>query len=263
MPAREPILELIARSGADGVDFDKEARSFRNRNGGGRPAGLIPKLKRAFWPNYQCAGTTSHKRFRRKKKTDIRHPSEGMRRGSAVHDQLELLTNGGPGALRRKQEALHAYTRKAVAGMKVWKWRPRRAELTVFDRVLNIATRADMLATGAKGQLILLEFKTGYDNYFECGSGAMCGPLRQHISNSPKHQALLQLFFTRELIERNYGVRIDESYVVHIHCDGVTPHKLEGTFNDGRMRQRLWDHLEMVTNSARRTGGRTARKGAV
>lgn len=251
--AREPILELIERSGADGVDFDKEARSFRNRNGGARPAGLVPKLKKAFWPDYRYTGTTSHKRFRHKKRTDIRHPSEGMRRGSMVHKQLELLTNEGPGALRKRRKGLHAYTRKAVAGMKVWRWRPRRAELTLFDRVLNIATRADMLATGANGQLVLLEFKTGYDNYFECGSGAMRGPLQRHISNSPKHQALLQLFFTREMIERNYGVRVDESYVVHIHCDGVTPHKLEGRFNDARVRRSLWNHLEMVTNSARRT----------
>ena len=250
------IAALLDHPKMKDIRFDSDFRAFRDTANRIVP-GLTKKLKLAFWPNYEY--TDAHKRYAKRRNTGNRHPSDGMKRGKNVHKQLELLTNEGASALRVRKKVPHTYTRKAVMAMKLWKWRPRRAEVSVFDGDLQIATKADMLATGRHGQTILIEFKTGYDNYWERGSSGMHGPLHGHLSNSPKHQALMQTLFTREIMQRSYGVTIDESWVVHIHSDGVTPYKLDGILANAAVADRLWNYFMVQMARMRHTRKESAR----
>lgn len=203
---------------AAGITFD--GRGFRVR--GTRLPGLTKSLKQTLWSRYEYTPPSAH--FRRAD-SSIRRPSDGRARGTAVHRQLELMTNdGGAGALKKRHEVSQPFTRKILLAMKGWKWRPVTSELPLADVNAGFATAADMIcsAPGRGGRLILVEVKNGYHGSWDSGKYPMEGPLRGLLSDSPRNQAHVQLLMTWHMLKQ-LGVRVDGAYVVRAHPNGVDP----------------------------------------
>ena len=207
-----------------GITFDSTFRAFRHR--GRVIRGLTPVLKRTMWPRYKYKVVNDAK-TRKFRKTDstLRRSSDGRRRGSRVHLQLEVLTNRGVEDMKRSGQQLHPYTLKLLLAFKRWGWRPVTSELPVVDTETGVATAADIVCSDARGGLILVETKTGYYGTWERASGPMEGPLSGILSDSPRSQALVQLLATKRMIER-HGCHVDRAYVVRVDEDGVTPESI-------------------------------------
>lgn len=220
----ERLDALLSNPDLDDIQFDKRTRSFRYR--GRVVPGLLNPLKRALWPtyDYKAANTRSSRRFT-KKDPSIRRMSDGKKRGSLVHKQIEKLTNFGTTAIKKKGRALDEYTRKFLLAMSIWKLRPVISELSLYDSVTGAATKADLVCLDEHDRIVLIETKTGYYASWNRGCKLMRGPLCNPLSDSPCNQSLIQLLFTKKMME-SYGTRVDRALVVKIDPDGVTPYPL-------------------------------------
>lgn len=204
-----------------GIVFDNAFRAFRHK--GRVVRGLTPILKRTLWPryNYKALNDRAARRFRQ---TDpaLHRASDGRRRGTRVHSQVEVLTNSGPSEMKRSGQALHPYTKKLFLAMRKWGWRPVASEIPLVDPISGIATAADMVCSAPGGKLVLVETKTGYFGTWNRASRPMDGPLSGVLSDSPQSQALVQALLTKRMMEL-HGCVVDKAYVVRIHAEGVEP----------------------------------------
>jgi hypothetical protein len=216
----EDLLDLVDQ---DELEFDGRTFRYKRRV----VPGLLRPLRKALWPRYKydAANDRASARFTKRDKS-LRHPSDGRRRGSRVHKQIEMLTNYGASAVRRSRHSLDDYTRKFCVALAAWKWRPIRAEVPLYDPDIDTATKADLFCVDAKDRLVLVELKTGYYASWNRGCHEMSGPLRRPMSDSPCNQSLMQLLFTKRMAENAYATPIELAYVVHIDPDGVTPTRL-------------------------------------
>lgn len=223
----ERLDALLAHPDLNDIQFDK--RSFRYR--GRVVPGLLKPLKRMLWPGYDYdrANDRASRRFT-KKDTSLRLPSDGRHRGERVHTQIEVLTNFGTEAVKKTKKKGHAvideYTRKFLLALKCWNLRPVCSELSLYDPTVGIATKADLICLDDKNRTVLVETKTGYYASWDRACGRMRGPLAKPLSDSPRNQSLMQLLFTKRMIERTYGTRVDRAVVIRVDPDGVTPYKL-------------------------------------
>lgn len=215
---------LLSHPDLEDIKFDKGSRSFRYR--GRVVPGLLRPLKRALWPSYDynVANTHTSRRFT-KKDPSIRRPSDGRKRGGLVHKQIEKLTNVGTSAIKKKGRALDEYTRKFLLAIRVWKLRPVISELALYDSSTGVATKADVLCLDEKNRVVLVETKTGYYASWNRGCKIMSGPLHKPLSDSPFNQSLIQLLFTKKMVEA-YGTRVDRAIVIKIDPDGVIMYPL-------------------------------------
>jgi hypothetical protein len=221
---------LLANPALKDVQFDEELRTFRIR--GRVVPGLLKPLKNALWPTYKydAANDAASKRFARKDDS-IRRPSDGRKRGSRVHLQIETLTNYGTARIKKRSGRagtvlIDGYTRKILQALKAYALRPVMSELSLCDPELGVATKADLICLDARNRITLVEVKTGYYASWDRACGLMRGPTKKPLSDSPRNQALIQLLFTKRMIERTYGTRVDRAVVLRVDPDGVTPYTL-------------------------------------
>lgn len=225
----DALLSHPDRRDVDFVDGGENAPSFF-RHRGKRVPGLLAPLKRALWPryDYDTANRGTARRFARRDPT-LRRPADGAKRGTRVHLQLETLTNYGTSAVRKKvgRAGIDVYTKKFIAWLQHERLRPVVSELAVYDAALGIATSADLLCLDRCNRVVLIETKTGYYSSWHRSCVPMSGPrLSRPVSDSPCNQALMQLLFTKRMIE-GYGTRVDRAAVVRVTPDGVEPEKLD------------------------------------
>lgn len=226
---QERILNFLNHPNHDIIEFSRRQRCFRfKKKKNKKVKGLVPVLKRCFWKNYVYE-SSPYKNL----STGVANKYEGMARGSRVHEQLECYVNSDMNMkeVKRRFGRVDPYFNKARLAMREWKWTPLIAELPIYDPGLGIATKTDMIGVDDKGKLILVEWKCGMDNYGKRGNAPMLGPLKTKFSNCPINQALVQLLFTRLLLQ-NYGLYPEKSYVVQINSEGITPHALPKKMRD-------------------------------
>lgn len=231
--SKKDLLRILEHTANDSITFSKEEGCFRLSGGGGGKVirGLLPVLRRCFWPNYEyqrkhstyySTSTTSSG-----KSTGVRSRKQGLARGDLVHNQLEIFTNRGIEVLKdRFDGVLHPFTEKVIEYLQIQDMRPMISELPVYDEGLGIATKSDLIALDGDGKLTVIEWKCGMDNYIHRGCTEMEGPLKGRFSDSPLNQAFVQLMFTTRMIERTFGVKISRSYVVQIENDAVSPYQI-------------------------------------
>jgi hypothetical protein len=205
------------------VYFDEEKRYFKiktEKNGFKLAKGLVPSLRSVFYNNYKF----EQSKFPTKKKIK-RDIYGGQIRGSIVHKQLMMYANKYSVEEFKKQYlSIHPYSIKAFRFLKINEWIPIIAELPVADPDLMIATAIDMICINTKGEIILIEWKTGMDNYMLQGTQSMDGPIKDN--NCPLNQAHLQLLFGKIFLEKNHGIKSDKEYVVQIKEEGVVSYSL-------------------------------------
>jgi hypothetical protein len=205
------------------IRFDEGSTSFKLKGKNGVETtlpGLHKYLKKVFYPDYEY--------IRRKGDgtTGAGSLMGGLTRGKNVHDELMHFANMSKKEFEKayKNGDIEVYTAKTILSLREWGLKPVCSEVCVWNQ--SIATRIDCIATNEDGELILIEWKTGMDNYFERGNTSMHGILKDKFSNCPMNQAHLQLLISRMMIEVEYKTKVDRQYVINIHGDGVNAYEL-------------------------------------
>lgn len=188
--------------------------------------------------------------------------TRGLVTGSRVDAALTRLTNdqyrqparaaaaagaaaAAIAAPRSVEEELVGLTLQATTA---WGWRSLYAQFNVAFPQLLIGTKIDSLYCDEKNRLILVEHKTGYENYLTLGNDRMAGPLRD-LSNCPLHQHFLQLGFELLALERLWGVEVHAAFVVQTTRSGVVPHPLPEWFH--QRKDALYQYFEQQVARAR------------
>ena len=120
------------------------------------------------------------------------------------------------------------YSHYLVAAFKEWRWtKPVAAQFPVGDLAWRRGTAVDLIVQDPddKASWILVEIKTGGDNYFETPVGNMLPPLEK-VACTAKNLAFLQLALTTILFERTCNHQISTGHVVRVHTKGVNRYKL-------------------------------------
>jgi hypothetical protein len=81
-----------------------------------------------------------------------------------------------------------------------------------------VGTSIDMICLNPEGRLILLEFKTGYKDYFENADGFMHGCLKS-LRNTPQNQATLQLTTSALILQKKYAVPLSKMSLFLLRVD--------------------------------------------
>lgn len=200
--------------------YDKISKCFKLKKGNkySKLKGITKIIKETFYPNYEYI------RDKYSSSTGVSNSWEGKNRGSLIHRQLRDFFNEPFEKFKIKHEEVHDYTKKAIIALKKWDLVPLRAELPICDPKEGISTGVDAICT-RDSKLLFIDWKTGYDEYIEKGSGMMEGILN-FLSNCPRNQAYIQLVVESEIIRRNYGTTPDELHVVQLCNSGVNAFKV-------------------------------------
>lgn len=132
----------------------------------------------------------------------------------------------GVGSLTNLHATWHPYT-KALAKFftEVQRWAPVRGQVAVGDPC-GVATKIDMVFEDAKGQIHLVEIKSGYNQSFKGN-----WPVSERQNKPEKwltddlHDeradtltlALIEIYWGELLWAKNYATQPAGSYVVHVH----------------------------------------------
>lgn len=200
----------------------------------GKPSplsGLLPRLSKVYWPH-----SSIYKQMRQLKKAP-RHSSsgrashpprpatgkgrfQGLITGTQVHKEMHDFTVLDAKNFHKVYEgALHPYCERLFdVILKRQVWLPFLPEFDIYDEALGIGTSIDMVALDRDGRLVLLEFKTGYKNYFDSEDGYMHGTLAG-MRNTPQNQATLQLTSAAQILHRQYGVPLSDMLLYIMRID--------------------------------------------
>jgi hypothetical protein len=180
--------------------------------------GLKPLLEKVFWPDYQFV------RHDHRISTGAGGAREGQMRGTLVHSQVKDYTNKPFKVFKaRHSEDLQEYTKQLLIQKKNWGNIVGAAEVPLYDSGLMIGTATDEITydISKPKEIIMYEWKIGFDGYFNQGSGPMHGILGGVLNNSPFNQACVQLLFNYIFLKITLGIEADKLYVVCVNKDGV------------------------------------------
>lgn len=175
--------------------------------------GVRDFVKRMYFPNW----------YQRKLKDDAK-PATGLRVGSKVDSEVtrvvdqfyakypkfSVLDNGDsldPSARLAwafASDDLHKYTLSLFTQLEGMGMRPVASQVCVGVPSLNMATAVDLVCELVGEQtLVLVEIKTGYNQYLEQDTGMMRAPFTA-IKNHPLNQHRLQAATTEMLFRATY-----------------------------------------------------------
>lgn len=262
-----PALRLLASRANKEILFSGSAFFHIDNRGVHRIlTGLLPTLKRNFWPSTdikqilrkpsvkkQQKGTKSVPKKKKKKPAGNSGKGRffGSIQGSRIHRELEDFILLDDKNFKKKHGLLHPWTKRIleyVVGQQ--KWMPLQCEYKVFDARRRIGTALDMICVNpVTGHLVFLEFKTGYKTTFENSDGFMSKCL-DFMPNSPLNWANIQLTASvHMLLALNPGIQLNEtsSYVLRIDDEDLCVYHLDNRFIS-RMQPCLLQNIE--TNAA-------------
>lgn len=229
-------------------------------------SGLLPVLKRNFWSTTDMARithgpkktTTTTKKKKKKgkeKKEQKKSPNTGKGRffgsiqGSRVHSELADFIMLDDKNFRKKHGTLHPWAKRILAHTVCErKWLPLVCEHPVSDPVRRIGSAIDMICVDpATGNLIFLEFKTGYKQYFENSDGYMSKCL-SFMPNSPLNWANIQLTAAViMLLRQNPSLNLanTSSYVMRIDDEDLCVYHIDNRFIKS-MSTCLFENIDMT-----------------
>lgn len=238
------------------MQFDEErGRYFVDGNAF---VGLRRTLQRVCFPDYNykqslddCPQDAAQHRA-----TGLSRPSQGRRRGSIVHKQLQTLVNSGDenalcDARGRRGVAPHRCVEQVLRFLRFKGLVPIAAEFGDFYEDMHMASEIDLICYSPKKRKVaLVELKVGGDNYFKSSNKPLRDPpLLRTQPNSPLTQAYLQLLFYRKMFTDHYPhVPLGTCYVLQACNDRVCCYRLPSLFVDAQ--QQLYDCLAAARASA-------------
>ena len=217
--------------------------------------GLLPVLKRNYWPHTNFTSIMKQprdvrvggKKNKKRKKDDdfvVKKPSKGWFFGSIqgkqVHNELDDFILLDDKNFKKKHTQLHPWTKRLLVDIICrMKWLPIKCEFAVCDESIRVGTAIDMICVDpSNGNLIFIEFKTGYASYFENNDGQMKRCL-SFMKNSPLNWANVQLVSSVMMLLKyyphiplshtsSYVIRIDDSDIHYYHIDNSFIKKMHG-----------------------------------
>jgi hypothetical protein len=196
--------------------------------------GLTSLLKSIFWSNYDYYASTNTKTH--KHNTGLKFPNQGQQRGKKIHRDMQRYIDFVTQRVEKRPKRFHEYSRKLIVALEKWGLIPIDSEHPVADMAINVASAVDIICRNERNELVLIEVKTGMDNYIQKGNSTLQGPLSGIFNNCPLHQAFLQLIMTAEMMKQTSGLYIsdDNLYVVQVHNSGCSPFVLPQKFREKR-----------------------------
>lgn len=199
-------------------------------------SGLTHKLKDIFWPETEeDPWKRSKEEVKNRKTKSVYSPSKmrrtcptyGANHGTKVHQEISHyvdLRNRDP---NKGEDAVPDFLQKFPepdpCTVRILKflaeksWDPIASEFQVWDKKMRTATAIDLVAIDViRSKLIAIEIKTGYENeeYSQHPSdGTMAFPLH-NVPNCPMWRHQLQIMTSVGMVSDNYGLKIDEFYVL-------------------------------------------------
>lgn len=148
----------------------------------------------------------------------------GLVRGTKVHRELKDFVVLDKKNFKKIYGKLHPYCERILSTIITdMTWLPFLPEFDIYDEGLGIGTSIDMVCLDEKGYLILLEFKTGYKDYFENDDGQMMKHSLGSMRNTMQNQATCQLVASALILEKRYGVPFHRMklYVIRVDDDSL------------------------------------------
>jgi hypothetical protein len=201
-------------------------------------SGLLPRLKSTFWPHSNAykqmagggGGAGIQKRSKRRKGGG---KYGGRIKGTEVHKQLRDFVVLDKKNFKKNHKKLHPYCQRILSTIvNDMKWQPFLPEFDIYAEELRIGTSVDMICLDEKGHLILLEFKTGYKDYFENDDGTMMLRSLSGMRNTPLNQATCQLVSAAMILNRKYQIPLSfmHLYVIRVDDEVVELNPIQNKF---------------------------------
>jgi len=187
-------------------------------------SGLLPRLHTVYWPESKI-----YRKLKRcPKKTGEKPKKKGGRfagliNGTKVHQELRDFVVLDKKNFKKSHKSLHNYTSRLLKVIvERMKWQPFLPEYDIADETLGIGTSVDMMCVDRAGNLKLVEFKTGYKDYWELVDGRMQHCLSR-LTNTARNQATLQITTAALILNRKYGVPLERMslFVMRIDDDAI------------------------------------------
>lgn len=216
--------------------------------------GLLPRLRKTFFPDINIynllkkpknyAPKITKRRLMAMKKQQHQPKTKppktmgskgwhyGKIRGTVVHQEVEDFIFLDRKNFCKKHPSIHVYTHRLLTFiLEKMQWRLVRSEFDIFDERLGIGTSVDIVAVTNEGKLVLIEVKCGFSEYFDRYDGYMHGALKS-LTDSPHHQANIQLITEALLIVKNHQIRLDDLllYVIRVDDQGIYEHKINNAY---------------------------------
>lgn len=246
-PKNQHIVKLLKNERNNRIINTKGAYYYLNAQGKYVIlSGLLPRLRKTFFPETNIFNLlkkpkiTGVKKRGKKPKTAVKPKRAkegkgwhyGKIRGTVVHQELEDFVLLDRKNFLKKHGSLHHLTHKILTFIiDTMKWQPLRSEFNIFDEGLGIGTSVDFIGTNEKGELVLVELKCGFTGYFDRSQGPMLRSLHK-LSDSPHHQANLQIITAALLIMRHHGIPLDAMrlYVLRVDEHQVEPFEINNDY---------------------------------
>lgn len=172
------------------------------------------------------AGVTKRKKKGKAAKTDGKGSRfGGLIKGTFVHqDMRDFVMYDAKNYNRthrqsKKQTDGHRLTTRLMEFIVArQKWMPFLPEFLMFDEQLGVGTRVDMVCVNKQGDLVLLEYKTGYAGYFDQAQGVMTRSLAG-LPNTPRQRATLQITVPALILNRRYGIPLRRMHLWVLRVD--------------------------------------------
>lgn len=191
--------------------------------------GLLPRLKSVYWPNstyYKLRKGIKREKGITKAPIGKARAAKaraagrgGKARGTKIHRELKHFVQLDKKNFKKLHHSLHDFSArilKVILGKMGLK--PFLPEFDIFDEVMRVGTSIDMICLDKEGFLVLLEFKTGYKNYFNSPDGYMSLSLSK-LKNTAQNQATLQLTSAALILEKNYGIPLEQMKLYILRVD--------------------------------------------
>lgn len=209
---------------------------------GGR--GLTALLRRAFYPKYDyhnVKGKLSAKGAGASKA--VGGFKKGMERGRLVDAELSKWADRGT-------PVRHAYARKFLAWCKREKYTPVASQVCVADAGADVGTLVDLVLADARGRLLVVELKCGFQGHYDAYSGRLRAPFAD-ATDCPRNQHLLQLAFSVHMFRATFPeLGAPRAALVRIVDGGV-----ESTPLPRALMQRIAPAVEKVKRARTGRGG--------
>lgn len=183
--------------------------------------GVHAFIEREFWPPYSDSAAAQavpvtvsagggdgrgQGMWRRRAATPGGRLRRAIQRGRVVDLQVREWCEATVRGRRWKPprgRRVNPYTKRLVAALGRWGWKPVAAQVAASVRRWRLATRADLLVRCARtGKRILLEIKT-CSGAWNQDTGARFYPPHAHIVSCPLNHAMAQLTVTLALLSND------------------------------------------------------------
>lgn len=141
-----------------------------------------------------------------------RNRNQASSAGTAMHRNLELCCNGLPHDTTSEEFRLFSSFRDDNPEL-----RPYRSEWLIFDEGSRICGSVDMIYTNDAGEYFLCDFKRSKEIKFSNRWQQGCTPITSGLDDCNFVHYSLQLGVYKAILEKNYGIRICETYILVLH----------------------------------------------